>query len=82
MEILKIGGTFEEPQFVKKCKKCKTEFVYSREDLCTNNNCLKLYVRCPACEELLKVSRFDKKYRPDKHGDILTIPRKIGFNRW
>lgn len=42
----------------------------------------KIICALSACEELLKVSRFDKKYRPDKHGDILTIPRKIGFNRW
>ncbi len=82
MEILKVGNVFTEVKFVKKCKKCKTHFVYNSSDLFTNSACLDLYVSCPMCEETLKVSRFDKRYNSGKHGELMTVQRKIGFNRW
>lgn len=50
---------------IKKCKVCKSVFTYNEEDALvifnTNKGKIAVGVVCPVCEEVIKISTFDKK---------------------
>lgn len=64
MKIIKVGK-IKEFNRVKKCKYCKTIFIYSYRDLIEITDGIKYYdgVQCPICEELLRVSYWDRRIK-------------------
>lgn len=81
MDILRYGNPKEPTKWVKKCRDCKTVMVYEESDIEVGAviNDLELCIKCPVCGEYSLVGMFDKKYNPKKHGELIEVPRKIGF---
>lgn len=78
MQILEYG---KKPQkkWIKKCCTCKSKLVYENKDIDIDTNG-SYYIKCPICEEYLRVGFFEKRYNPNKHG-VCTEgdKRRIGF---
>lgn len=81
MEILKYRGYNDSIKYKKKCRNCKTTMVYDRNDLCLHPDeiGLDLYVVCPVCGYYCTPSHLDRKYKPEKDGEVLKENRRIGF---
>jgi len=64
MKILE-QGKIKQILKIKKCKICKSVFTYSEEDAMvifnTRKEKISVGVVCPVCEELIKISAFDRK---------------------
>ncbi len=64
MKIVK-QGKINHIVRIKKCKFCNTVFTYNEEDALVIFNIEKSRIRvgvvCPVCEEIIKISAFDKK---------------------
>lgn len=48
---------------IKKCKFCRTKFLYNYEDIQSFADIR--FLKCPSCSEWLRPSKFDKKYKKD-----------------
>ena len=77
MKVLSVGR--DKVERIKKCSSCKSVLLYGVEDLTMKENgSMSLYLSCPICTKVLKASRFDKIYKPERDGVIIE-KREIGF---
>lgn len=64
MKILE-QGKIRQILKIKKCKVCRSVFTYSEDDALiifnTKKEKISVGVVCPVCEEVIKISAFDKK---------------------
>lgn len=64
MKIVK-QGKINHIVRMKKCKFCNTVFTYNEDDALViynaGKNKIRVGVVCPVCEEIIKISAFDKK---------------------
>lgn len=44
-----------ETQYIKKCKYCKSKFLYENEDYYSDYSCGKRKIKCPYCREVNKI---------------------------